>query len=235
MKKRCTNSSCRKMFHYTVGDVAVCPYCKKVYARSINEDCVYCIFGDKKYSFKLLWSQESVFKFICSNYKFEQVNVIKHIRSITDISLIHGKMILDFIMKEKRVPVEVKLLREEKKVEKSDSNRPFSYLQEYRNICEANKMKVIRSVPVEAIPQLNDYRKKYEQIAKEGLKNVAKIEIDQLDLSVRGYNVLKRAGIQTVGDIMLMKREDVMKIRNMGKKTFEELMKKLEELNVFLD
>jgi len=54
--------------------------------------------------------------------------------------------------------------------------------------------------------------------------------IDELDLSVRSYNCLKRAGINTVGDLTSKTEDEMMKVRNLGKKSFDEIRKKLDEL-----
>jgi DNA-directed RNA polymerase subunit alpha len=54
--------------------------------------------------------------------------------------------------------------------------------------------------------------------------------IEELDLSVRSFNCLNRAGINTVGELILKNAEDMMKVRNLGKKSLEEVDKKLLEL-----
>ena len=51
--------------------------------------------------------------------------------------------------------------------------------------------------------------------------------IDELDLSVRAYNCLKRAGINTVAELVIKDQEDMMKVRNLGKKSLEEVEQKL--------
>lgn len=58
--------------------------------------------------------------------------------------------------------------------------------------------------------------------------------IEDLDLSVRSYNCLKRAGINTVGELVSKTEEELMKVRNLGKKSFEEVERKLGELNLCL-
>lgn len=59
---------------------------------------------------------------------------------------------------------------------------------------------------------------------------VLEMAIDDLDLSVRSYNCLKRAGINTVQDLIQMSEEDMLKVRNLGKKSLDEVMKKIHEL-----
>ena len=58
--------------------------------------------------------------------------------------------------------------------------------------------------------------------------------IDDLDLSVRSYNCLKRAGINTVKELAAMTEEEMLKVRNLGKKSFEEVVEKLHSLGLEL-
>lgn len=60
------------------------------------------------------------------------------------------------------------------------------------------------------------------------------MSIEELDLSVRSYNCLKRAGINTVGELVMKTEEDMMKVRNLGKKSLEEVDEKLQSLNLSL-
>ena len=63
---------------------------------------------------------------------------------------------------------------------------------------------------------------------------VLDMNIDDLDLSVRSFNCLKRANINTVADLAEKTEEDMMKVRNLGRKSLEEVKKKLEELGLSL-
>ena len=63
---------------------------------------------------------------------------------------------------------------------------------------------------------------------------VLEMTIEDLDLSVRSYNCLKRANINTVADLTVKTEEDMMKVRNLGRKSLEEVKKKLQELNLAL-
>ena len=58
--------------------------------------------------------------------------------------------------------------------------------------------------------------------------------IEELDLSVRSYNCLKRAGINTVEDLTNKSEEDMMKVRNLGRKSLEEVINKLNSLGLYL-
>jgi DNA-directed RNA polymerase subunit alpha len=58
--------------------------------------------------------------------------------------------------------------------------------------------------------------------------------IEELDISVRSYNCLKRAGINTVEELANKSEDDMMKVRNLGKKSLEEVIQKLEELGLRL-
>ena len=63
---------------------------------------------------------------------------------------------------------------------------------------------------------------------------VLETTIDDLDLSVRSFNCLKRANINTVADLVSKTEEDRMKVRNLGRKSLEEVKKKLEEYDLAL-
>lgn len=60
------------------------------------------------------------------------------------------------------------------------------------------------------------------------------MSIEELDLSVRSYNCLKRAGINTVAELLNRTEEEMMKVRNLGKKSLEEVSQKLHELGLSL-
>lgn len=63
---------------------------------------------------------------------------------------------------------------------------------------------------------------------------VLEMNIDELELSVRSYNCLKRAGINTVEELTNRTPEDMMKVRNLGRKSLEEVLAKLKELGLEL-
>lgn len=63
---------------------------------------------------------------------------------------------------------------------------------------------------------------------------VLEMTIEELDLSVRSYNCLKRAGINTVQELVQKSEEDMMKVRNLGKKSLEEVQQKLNGLSLGL-
>ena len=58
--------------------------------------------------------------------------------------------------------------------------------------------------------------------------------IEELDLSVRSYNCLKRASINTVEELVKKTEEDMMKVRNLGRKSLEEVINKLHALGLSL-
>ncbi|MDI3533672.1 MAG: DNA-directed polymerase subunit alpha [Thermosediminibacterales bacterium] len=65
-------------------------------------------------------------------------------------------------------------------------------------------------------------------------EKVLEMPIEELDLSVRSYNCLKRAGINTVDELIQKTPEEMMKVRNLGKKSLEEVQEKLAALNLSL-
>ena len=66
-------------------------------------------------------------------------------------------------------------------------------------------------------------------------EKVLEMNIDELELSVRSYNCLKRAGINTVAELINRTPEDMMKVRNLGRKSLEEVLAKLKELGLQLN
>ena len=65
-------------------------------------------------------------------------------------------------------------------------------------------------------------------------EKILEMTIEELDLSVRSYNCLKRAGINTVEELIRRSDEEMMKVRNLGKKSLEEVQNKLKELGLSL-
>lgn len=65
-------------------------------------------------------------------------------------------------------------------------------------------------------------------------EKVLEMTVEELDLSVRSYNCLKRAGINTVQELATKSMDDMMKVRNLGKKSLEEVERKLKELGLCL-
>ena len=65
-------------------------------------------------------------------------------------------------------------------------------------------------------------------------QKVMDMNIDELELSVRSYNCLKRASINTVEELINKTPEEMMKVRNLGRKSLEEVFAKLKELGLEL-
>ena len=76
-----------------------------------------------------------------------------------------------------------------------------------------------------------DIMKEREETIKE---KVLEMTIEDLDMSVRSFNCLKRAGIDTVEDLINRTEEDMIKVRNLGKKSLEEVIQKLHSLGLDL-
>jgi len=68
-----------------------------------------------------------------------------------------------------------------------------------------------------------------------GKEKILEMTIEDLDLSVRSFNCLKRAGINTVNDLINKSEEEMMKVRNLGKKSFDEVKEKLKSLGYELN
>ena len=68
-----------------------------------------------------------------------------------------------------------------------------------------------------------------------GKEKALEMTIEELDLSVRSFNCLKRAGINTVEDLINKSEDDMMKVRNLGRKSLEEVLAKLDSLGFSLN
>ena len=74
----------------------------------------------------------------------------------------------------------------------------------------------------------------FPEEVEDDTSKVLEMTIEDLDLSVRSFNCLKRANINTVADLAEKTEDDMMKVRNLGRKSLEEVKKKLEELGLAL-
>jgi len=75
----------------------------------------------------------------------------------------------------------------------------------------------------------------HHKLEKKITNTIYSMKIEELDLSVRSYCCLKRAGIDTVEQLIERKYEEVADIRNLGKKSFEEIINKLAMLGIYLE
>ena len=71
--------------------------------------------------------------------------------------------------------------------------------------------------------------------ANDDKEKALEMTIEELDLSVRSFNCLKRAGINTVEDLVSKSEDEMMKVRNLGRKSLEEVMAKLDSLGFKLN
>jgi DNA-directed RNA polymerase subunit alpha len=65
-------------------------------------------------------------------------------------------------------------------------------------------------------------------------EKVLEMTIEELDLTVRSYNCLKRAGINTVDELVQRTEDEMMKVRNLGRKSLDEVIAKLAALGLYL-
>lgn len=68
--------------------------------------------------------------------------------------------------------------------------------------------------------------------ANEDKDRITEMQIEELELSVRSYNCLKRAGISTVGELCNKTQDEMMKVRNLGRKSLDEVVEKLSEMGL---
>lgn len=80
--------------------------------------------------------------------------------------------------------------------------------------------------------KLEEEASEEEAAEKSELEKVLEMPIEELELSMRAFNCLKRAGINTVGELIQKTEQEISKVRNMGKKSLEEVKNKLAELGL---
>ena len=83
---------------------------------------------------------------------------------------------------------------------------------------------------------VRENNKAYDEDSGEdaGKEKILEMTIEELDLSVRSYNCLKRAGINTVQNLTEKTEEEMLKVRNLGRKSFDEVVQKLDSLGLSL-
>lgn len=81
--------------------------------------------------------------------------------------------------------------------------------------------------------EMNNFKVMSQETVTKSTSSLA-ISIDELELSVRSYNCLKRAGIQTIQQLTDKTKSEIEKIRNLGKKSFKEIIKKIQDRNMKL-
>ena len=79
---------------------------------------------------------------------------------------------------------------------------------------------------------LEESQEEVQEEEEDEMSKILEMPIEELDLSVRSYNCLKRAGINTVEELIKKTEADMMKERNLGKKSLEEVKNKLASLNL---
>lgn len=85
-----------------------------------------------------------------------------------------------------------------------------------------------------APPEDEETEGTFTEVPESSASKTLEMTIEDLDLSVRSYNCLKRAGINTVAELAQKSEDDMMKVRNLGRKSLEEVKKKLIELDLSL-
>ena len=80
---------------------------------------------------------------------------------------------------------------------------------------------------------MSKYRDSEDELAEadaENENNIEDMKIEELDFTVRSYNCLKKAGVNTISDLISMTYNELLKIKNLGKKSLNEIIDKMKEL-----
>ncbi len=105
-------------------------------------------------------------------------------------------------------------------------------MQPHEALAMAAKILVEHLNPFVELSDLAINMEVMSEATKETGNKVLDMTIEELDLSVRSYNCLKRAGIQTVQELSQKTEEEMIKVRNLGKKSLKEVKEKLSELGL---
>ena len=137
---------------------------------------------------------------------------------------------LENVTRERIRQIEAKALRKLRHPSRIAKMRAYSYQDVMRHSEEYNQLlqkvheleKIIRMY---AKKKINEGE--MQELAEKA--DVSQIPIEELDLSVRSYNCLKRKGINCIGDLLELTLADLQIVRNLGRKSMEEILQKLKE------
>jgi len=76
---------------------------------------------------------------------------------------------------------------------------------------------------------------KEKKNSKQNENNIEDMKIEELDFTVRSYNCLKKAGVNTISDLTSMTYNELLKIKNLGKKSLDEILEKMKDLGYDLE
>ena len=202
MKKRCTNSSCRKLF---TAD-SVCPYCGKEYPRIPVDGREHPRYFKTFHEVRL------------NDYGNNKIAVIKELRELTRMSLAEAKYAVEsapcLIWTDESAVVANEWFERLSKAGASVSLKT-EMVKGGKTIKRTSCLGSPNSPVHQRDPRLD-------------------MTIEELDLSVRSFNCLKRAGIDTVGDLVHLTEEDLLTIRNLGRKAGGEVKQKLWDMGLNL-
>ncbi len=243
MNKTCTNSSCRKTFS-TLTYGGQCPFCGKLYpqlksARKDDTPAPDVFFQNpsvaaapvirfviNRHGKKLRVSLKDVLAFI---KKGEFIKAIKAFRAELNrlgytTGLKEAKFFCD-ALRENRKPCTVWRTGYEKngfkEIAPACNQFPARNSGAEKKAAEPKKEQA-----------LYPPRSRFQPKKHGGKKSAAPMNmpIEEMDLSIRAFNCLKRAGINTVGELVLLNEEELAMVRNLGRKSREEIMEKLRTL-----
>lgn len=106
------------------------------------------------------------------------------------------------------------------------------YLTTDHHTIKTEHLKETKTIILNPNGDIIDIMEDEEKQTVNPLEKISNMTIEELDLSVRSFNCLKRAGINTVEDIVQIPRENFMKIRNLGKRSFDEVLEKIQSMGL---
>lgn len=202
MKKRCTNSSCRKLF---TAD-SVCPYCGKEYPRIPVDGREHPRYFKTFHEVRL------------NDYGSNKIAVIKELRELTRMSLAEAKTMVESspcIIWSSESEAEANEWLDRLSKAGASVSLKTEMVKGGKTIKRTSCLGSPNSPVHQRDPRLN-------------------MTIEELDLSVRSFNCLKRAGIDTVGDLIRLTEEDLKMVRNLGQRSGAEVKQKIWDMGLSL-
>ena len=169
------------------------------------------------YSWKELKGLKYPFNLMCDAFKVDVTDVIEHINNVWDFNE-SLEYVLSNLSDRERLTLEC---RYKNRMSYQEIGDVLNVTRERVRQCKVKALKKLRK------SHLTKYLR-YGMLGVERMKNNKSTMIEELKLSTRAYSILKRHGINTLEQLLTLKYSDILEMRNMGRKSTEEIVEKVK-------
>ena len=169
------------------------------------------------YSWKELKGLKYPFNLMCDAFEVDADDVVEHINNVSDFDK-NLEYVLSNLSDKERLTLEY---RYKKRMSYQEIGDVFNITRERVRQYKVRAFKKLRK------SHLTKYLR-YGMLGVEHMKNNKSTMIEELKLSTRAYSILKRHGINTLEQLLTLKYSDILEMRNMGKKSTEEIVEKVK-------